>query len=156
MYVFSPSLICGFYTRTCLQGVFFPPAPPPTGSFLHLGFFTQWTFFFSLTYMRFFYTIIFLQSAFFPAPPPTDRFFTECVFPPAPPPTNISLHLGFLRSTSIRGGGRDWESKNLICRAGGGGRCYRGGGGNIHSIWKDNLLHSSTIPVPSVDNGLSS
>ncbi len=35
MCVFSPSPTSGFFTRVFLQSVFFPLAPPPTGSFLH-------------------------------------------------------------------------------------------------------------------------
>ncbi len=64
---FSSTPTCGFfYTGVFLQSAFFPPAPPPTGSFLHWGPFTMYVFI-SLPYM-FFYTRT-LQNAFFLRPP---------------------------------------------------------------------------------------
>jgi hypothetical protein len=105
-----------FYTRVFLQSAFFAPAPPPTGSFFHALFFTQCTFFLSLSHMRYIHGS-FLQSVFFFLRPPRQLvvFFTQCTFflpplhavfytgiflqsasfPPAPPPTGSFFTLGF-------------------------------------------------------------
>jgi hypothetical protein len=108
MYVFLPPYM-RFLTRVFFTECVFPPAPPPTGSFLHLiflhnaffspslacvfyrrVFFTECVFFLRSPHqLVVFFTLCFLHNAIFSPSPACSflhvSFFTDCVFSSGPP-----------------------------------------------------------------------